>query len=129
MTIKKKKTHYNFYTYTGDTETFIPTTSKIHVIAFGARGGYGNLEGGVPGKGGMVSAAFDGLGIVGIMQAANAQFPGKPGTPGLFPTISGYEENPIMGLGEEIMEEESIEGYEENPTIGNDASGNFIDSE
>ena len=57
--IKYKKEHnYIIFEYTGSMETFIPTTSKIHVTAFGARGGYGNLGGGTPGKGGMVSATL-----------------------------------------------------------------------
>ena len=44
------------FNYTRNIQEFIPTTNEIHVIAFGARGSYGNLGGGIPGKGGMVSA-------------------------------------------------------------------------
>ena len=46
---------YEIFTYNGKIKKFIPKTSKIHVTAFGARGGYGNLGGGTPGKGGMIS--------------------------------------------------------------------------
>lgn len=76
-------------------------------------------------KGGLVSSAFEGLGMVGIMQAANAQFPAKDGKPSLFPVISGvggYEENPIMGLGnlyEDHDAEVEVSGYERNPYAAN----------
>ena len=55
---KHKKEYKNSITfnYTRNIQEFIPTTNEIHVIAFGARGSYGNLGGGIPGKGGMVSA-------------------------------------------------------------------------
>lgn len=49
---------YKIFKHTGTIQTFIPTTSKIHVYAFGARGSYGNLGGGKPGKGGMVEATL-----------------------------------------------------------------------
>jgi len=49
---------YKIFKYTGNIETFIPKTSTINVFAFGARGSYGNLGGGIPGKGGMVKATL-----------------------------------------------------------------------
>ena len=52
---KKRSNTYKVFTYTGKTQKFIPKTSTIHVIAIGARGSYGNLGGGIPGKGGMIS--------------------------------------------------------------------------
>ena len=55
MKIKNKNI---VFTYTGHTQIFIPNTPKIHVVAFGASGGDGNLGGGVPGKGGMISATL-----------------------------------------------------------------------
>jgi len=47
------------FKYTGNIEKFIPKTSEIHVFAFGARGGKGNLGGGKPGKGGMIRATLE----------------------------------------------------------------------
>ena len=48
---RKHKIEYKnsiIFKYTGNIQEFIPTTNKIHVIAFGARGSYGNLGGGIP---------------------------------------------------------------------------------
>ena len=58
-TKKRSKKKCNvIFTYTGKIQTFIPKTSEIHVVAFGARGSYGNLGGGIPGKGGMISGCL-----------------------------------------------------------------------
>jgi hypothetical protein len=53
----------------------------------------------------LIAAAGEGMGLVGMFQLANAM------KPGLVPSISGYEENPI-GL---ITEEDEVSGYEDSP--------------
>lgn len=73
-------------------------------------------------KGAFVESACEGLGMIGVMIAANAVIKPKAGQPALFPTISGvegYEENPINGLGTIYEEnEEGVSGLEENPAAG-----------
>ncbi|MCC6258070.1 MAG: hypothetical protein IT254_07100 [Chitinophagaceae bacterium] len=67
-------------------------------------------------KGLLIESAFEGMGMIGTMIAANALMPAKDGKPSFFPTISGYEESPIngyelsplSGLGE--LDDESLEG-------------------
>ena len=49
-----------FY-YTGGVQTYIPSTSCINVTLYGSVGGAGNLGGGTPGKGGMVSAILQNI--------------------------------------------------------------------
>lgn len=77
-------------------------------------------------KGGLVEAVGEGLGMVGILQAGNSKMPN------LIPAVSGvdgYEDSPIMGLGEMSVDQE-ISGYEQNPILaGTDADGNFFDAE
>ncbi len=65
------------------------------------------------GKADFVQHVGEGIGMVGIMQAANAQFPGKTPETGLFPQIAGYEENPISGLGM-ITEEDDSDQYQQS---------------
>ena len=78
-------------------------------------------------KGEFAESVGEGLGLVGIMIAANAMIKPAPGKTALFPTISGvdgvdgYEESPIEGLGviyEDVNEE--IAGYEESILAGVD---------
>lgn len=75
-------------------------------------------------KGGLVEAAGEGMGLVGVMMSVNAV------KPGILPTISGiegYEHNPLEGVGELI--EDDVAGYENNPTMaGNDAMKGDPDS-
>lgn len=66
-------------------------------------------------KGALVESIGEGVGMIGILQAANSKFPA------VFPHVAGYEENPIMGLGT-ILEDE-VSGYEENPISGDAAGG------
>ncbi len=67
--------------------------------------------GGKGAKADLMSHVGEGVGIVGVMQLANAFVPPKPGGNAIFPTISGYEENPISGLGM-ITEEDDSDQYE-----------------
>lgn len=81
-------------------------------------------------KGEFVEAVGEGLGLVGVMIAANALIKPKAGQPALFPTISGvdgYEESPIQGLGV-IYEDDNmagVDGYEESPIEGMDDEGDY----
>ena len=65
--------------------------------------------GGKASKADFISHVGEGVGIVGVMQLANAFVPGTATRPALFPQISGYEENPVSGLGL-ITEEDNMEG-------------------
>ena len=71
------------------------------------------------GKGNLIEAVGEGVGMIGILQAGhNVQ-------PALFPAvagISGYEENPIQGLGELYDTDRNVSGYEESPVSGYDES-------
>lgn len=62
----------------------------------------------------IISYVGEGVGMIGIMQAANAQFPPAGSKNGLFPAIAGYEDSPV-GL---ITEEDEVSGYEESPVMG-----------
>ncbi len=71
-------------------------------------------------KADFISNIGEGMGMVGVMQMANSFVPPTAGKPALFPQISGYEENPVSGLGL-ITEEDNMDGvsgYEENPISG-----------
>ena len=76
--------------------------------------------GGAGKKGDFIKNVGEGMGIIGVMQAANALAPGSAGKPALFPQISGYEENPVSGLGmitEEDDPDTYVSGYEQNPVM------------
>lgn len=73
-------------------------------------------------KGDLLESIGEGVGMIGIMQAANSKFPS------VFPTISGtddeggvygYEQNPIEGLGIPY-EDDNVSGYENDPVSGVD---------
>ena len=72
--------------------------------------------GGKGAKGDFIQHVGEGVGIVGIMQLANAFAPGNASNPSLFPTISGVEDETYpVGL---ITEEDMVSGYENNPVSG-----------
>lgn len=78
-------------------------------------------------KGNFMEAVGEGVGVVGILQAAHSKFPN------VFPAIAvagveGYEENPIQGLGM-IADVEAVSGYEENPINGVGNSMNSGDAD
>lgn len=84
------------------------------------------------GKTDLVNAVGEGLGMVGVMIAANAFVKAPAGQPALFPTISGvagYEQSPIEGLGiayeDEQYEDDGMAGYEQSPIEG----GDYFDEE
>ena len=78
-------------------------------------------------KGAFVESIGEGLGIVGVMIAANALIKPQAGSPALFPVISGVEgmeENGIEG----VLYEEGIEGitYETDPTLAGAEHGEAV---
>lgn len=66
------------------------------------------------GKADFANYFSDGVGMIGTMILGNAFVPGTATNPGLFPTISGYEESPVSGLGMITEEdyESNVSGYE-----------------
>ena len=83
-------------------------------------------------KGAFIEHVGEGIGIIGIMQTANAFIKPKNGAPALFPAISGYEELPYNNSGMGMITEDTmgdvgdlgdlgdvgeVGGYEEGPLM------------
>ncbi len=67
-------------------------------------------------KGEFIQHIGEGMGMIGVMQAANALAPGTTAKPALFPMISGVDDdNSVQGLGMISEEDDGVSGYETNP--------------